>query len=113
MRHIPLLTHMRAHTHTGVLVTALRGRGTGAVVSGQLHGSDVRHRGTCVCVCLCVFLLMILTYKLLNTHTQRTRIDGDVFGMRSDFKGFGVVLDVYDNDNNRNNPQVCVCVCVC
>jgi hypothetical protein len=56
---------------------------------------------------------MILTYKLLNTHTQRTRIDGDVFGMRSDFKGFGVVLDVYDNDNNRNNPQVCVCVCVC
>jgi len=33
---------------------------------------------------------------------------GPLFGLRSDFKGFGVVIDVYDNDQRRNNPAVFV-----
>jgi mannose-binding lectin 1 len=35
-------------------------------------------------------------------------LSGSVFGMRSDFDGFGVVFDVYDNDNRRDNPAVFV-----
>jgi hypothetical protein len=36
------------------------------------------------------------------------KIAGTVFGLRDDFKGFGVCFDVYDNDNRRNNPSVFV-----
>eukprot|EP01006_Ploeotia_vitrea_P053097 TRINITY_DN67753_c9_g4_i2.p1 TRINITY_DN67753_c9_g4~~TRINITY_DN67753_c9_g4_i2.p1 ORF type:complete len:454 (+),score=251.40 TRINITY_DN67753_c9_g4_i2:18-1379(+) len=35
-------------------------------------------------------------------------LNGDVFGMRNDFKGMGVVFDVYDNDGRRDNPAVSV-----
>jgi hypothetical protein len=35
-------------------------------------------------------------------------LSGNLFGLKSDFKGFGVVVDVYDNDNRRNNPSVFV-----
>ena len=35
-------------------------------------------------------------------------LTGPLFGMKSDFKGFGVIFDVYDNDNRRNNPSVFV-----
>lgn len=35
-------------------------------------------------------------------------LSGPLFGMKQDFKGFGVVVDVYDNDNRRNNPSVFV-----
>jgi len=35
-------------------------------------------------------------------------LNGPVFGLKSDFTGFGVVIDVYDNDNRRNNPAVYV-----
>ena len=35
-------------------------------------------------------------------------LDGPIFGMKSDFKGLAVCLDVYDNDNKRNNPTVFV-----
>jgi len=33
---------------------------------------------------------------------------GPVCGLRDDFKGFGVILDTYDNDSNRKNPTVLV-----
>lgn len=35
-------------------------------------------------------------------------LSGPLFGMKNDFKGFGVIFDVYDNDNRRNNPSVFV-----
>jgi mannose-binding lectin 1 len=35
-------------------------------------------------------------------------LNGPIFGMKSEFKGFGVLFDVYDNDNRRNNPSVFV-----
>jgi hypothetical protein len=35
-------------------------------------------------------------------------LTGPLFGMKNDFKGFGVLFDVYDNDNRRNNPSVFV-----
>jgi len=35
-------------------------------------------------------------------------LNGPIFGMRSDFKGFGVMFDVYDNDNRRDNPSIFV-----
>jgi hypothetical protein len=35
-------------------------------------------------------------------------LNGPVFGMKSDFDGFGVVFDIYDNDQKRNNPAVYV-----
>lgn len=35
-------------------------------------------------------------------------LQGEVYGLRSDFKGCGVVLDTYDNDGQRDNPQVFV-----
>ncbi|MES1906846.1 MAG: hypothetical protein MHM6MM_000075 [Cercozoa sp. M6MM] len=33
-------------------------------------------------------------------------LDGPVFGMKANFKGFGVLFDTYDNDARRDNPQV-------
>lgn len=33
---------------------------------------------------------------------------GPIFGMPSDFKGFGIIFDSYDNDNMRDNPVVSV-----
>ena len=35
-------------------------------------------------------------------------LEGPVFGMKADFTGLGVCVDVYDNDNKRNNPTVFV-----
>jgi hypothetical protein len=35
-------------------------------------------------------------------------LNGPIFGMKNEFKGFGVMFDVYDNDNRRNNPSVFV-----
>jgi hypothetical protein len=35
-------------------------------------------------------------------------LDGPVFGMKADFAGLAVCIDVYDNDNKRNNPTVFV-----
>lgn len=35
-------------------------------------------------------------------------LTGPIFGMKNDFKGVGVIFDVYDNDNRRNNPSVFV-----
>jgi len=43
------------------------------------------------------------TYKAGIDH-----IEGPLFGVRSDFKGFGVVFDTYDNDGKRDNPSVFV-----
>lgn len=31
-------------------------------------------------------------------------LSGPILGMRTDFKGLGVCIDVYDNDHRRNNP---------
>jgi len=42
------------------------------------------------------------------SYTNAQEISGPIFGMRSDFNGFGVIIDVYDNDNRRNNPSVYV-----
>jgi len=33
---------------------------------------------------------------------------GPLFGMKTEFKGVGVLFDTYDNDNARNNPSVFV-----
>jgi hypothetical protein len=41
-------------------------------------------------------------------QTDPTHLNGDVFGMRNDFRGVGVVFDVYDNDGKRDNPSVFV-----
>lgn len=35
-------------------------------------------------------------------------LNGPILGMKADFKGLGVLFDVYDNDNKRNNPSVFV-----
>ena len=35
-------------------------------------------------------------------------LDGPIFGMKSDFRGLGVCVDVYDNDGKRNNPTIFV-----
>jgi len=35
-------------------------------------------------------------------------LNGPIFGMKKDFQGIGVMLDVYDNDNKRNNPSIFV-----
>ncbi|ETO05846.1 hypothetical protein RFI_31550 [Reticulomyxa filosa] len=31
---------------------------------------------------------------------------GEIYGIREDFDGFGVIFDTYDNDNQRDNPLV-------
>ena len=33
---------------------------------------------------------------------------GSVFGMREDFRGVGIVVDVYDNNGSRDNPSIFV-----
>lgn len=33
-------------------------------------------------------------------------LSGPLLGMKNDFEGVGVCIDVYDNDQRRNNPQV-------
>ena len=35
-------------------------------------------------------------------------LDGPVFGMKAEFRGLGVCIDVYDNDSKRNNPTIFV-----
>ena len=43
------------------------------------------------------------------SFTQRVdALNGPIFGMKDDFNGFGVCIDVYDNDGKRNNPSVFV-----
>lgn len=39
-------------------------------------------------------------------HWEPDYLNGPVFGLREDFKGFGVIFDTYDNDGGRNNPSV-------
>jgi len=41
---------------------------------------------------------------LQNTNA----LTGPIFGMKSNFKGVGVLFDVYDNDHQRNNPAIFV-----
>lgn len=43
-----------------------------------------------------------------STDAQSQTLVGPLFGMRADFKGVGVLFDIYDNDNQRNNPAVFV-----
>ena len=40
--------------------------------------------------------------------TRSDALEGPIFGMKTDFKGLGVCLDVYDNDSKRNNPTLFV-----
>ena len=35
-------------------------------------------------------------------------LKGPLFGLRADFKGFGVIFDTYDNDGRRDNPSIYV-----
>ncbi len=35
-------------------------------------------------------------------------LTGPIFGMKADFRGVGVMFDVYDNDGQRNNPSIFV-----
>lgn len=39
-------------------------------------------------------------------YTDPTAINGSVMGMNENFKGVGVIIDVYDNDGRRNNPAI-------
>jgi hypothetical protein len=41
-------------------------------------------------------------------HSDVAYLSGDVFGLKRDFKGVGVVFDVYDNDGKRDNPSIFV-----
>jgi len=41
-------------------------------------------------------------------HNDPSYLNGDVFGIKNDFKGVGIVIDVYDNDARRDNPSVFV-----
>jgi len=40
--------------------------------------------------------------------TDPEALCGPVVGMKTDFNGFGVVFDTYDNDNRRDNPSILV-----
>jgi hypothetical protein len=43
------------------------------------------------------------------SNSQRSdSLNGPIFGLRDDFDGYGICIDVYDNDNKRNNPSVFV-----
>ena len=44
--------------------------------------------------------------SMSNNH--HNWLAGSLFGMREDFKGFGVILDTYDNDAKRDNPAIFV-----
>ena len=35
-------------------------------------------------------------------------IEGNIFGIREDFNGLGIIFDTYDNDGQRDNPTVYV-----
>ena len=37
-------------------------------------------------------------------------LEGDIFGMRNDFQGVGLIIDTYDNNNDRKNPMIGVIV---
>lgn len=39
-------------------------------------------------------------------HDEPDYLNGGLFGLREDFKGFGVVFDTYDNDGKRDNPSI-------
>ena len=43
-----------------------------------------------------------------QSATDVTGLSGAIFGMREDFQGLGIILDVYDNDQQRNNPAIFV-----
>jgi Legume-like lectin family/Cornichon protein len=40
--------------------------------------------------------------------TDPAVLNGNLMGMREDFKGVGVAIDVYDNDGKRDNPSIFV-----
>lgn len=55
------------------------------------------------------FAMWVLAGNEDPSFTQKTdALTGPVFGMKSDFRGFGICVDVYDNDIKRNNPSVFV-----
>lgn len=41
-------------------------------------------------------------------HWEPDYLNGPIFGIRQDFRGFGVIFDTYDNDGKRDNPTVSV-----
>jgi len=41
-------------------------------------------------------------------HWEPDYLNGNVFGLRDDFRGFGVIFDTYDNDAKRDNPSISV-----
>jgi hypothetical protein len=55
------------------------------------------------------FGIWILSGDMDPTFSQEPDfLNGPIFGMKKDFKGTGIIFDVYDNDNRRNNPSVFV-----
>jgi len=40
--------------------------------------------------------------------SEPSALQGNIFGMREDFRGLGIMIDVYDNDGRRNNPAIFV-----
>jgi hypothetical protein len=53
---------------------------------------------------------MWLLHKNEDPHMSGNapNLQGPLFGLKENFRGIGIVFDVYDNDNGRNNPSVFV-----
>lgn len=49
----------------------------------------------------CLFLCEMLFSSLRSENVPPV-------GMRNDFRGFGIILDIYDNDGKRDNPNIFV-----
>jgi len=55
------------------------------------------------------FGIWVLNRTMLETvGDENIRLDGNVLGMVSNFNGFGVIFDTYDNDVNGKNPMAMV-----
>ncbi|CEP01500.1 hypothetical protein PBRA_002106 [Plasmodiophora brassicae] len=55
------------------------------------------------------FAFWVLSSEMDPSYSASpTSLSGPVFGMRDDFKGFGVIFDTYDNDGRRDNPSIFV-----
>lgn len=53
------------------------------------------------------FAFWVLSSEMDPSYSAEGKaLTGPVFGLRENFKGFGVVFDTYDNDGRRDNPSV-------
>jgi len=55
------------------------------------------------------FAIWVLDRSMLkDLENDHKGIQGNVLGLRQNFKGFGVIFDTYDNNGDRRNPSVSV-----